>query len=685
MQLVEQGRLDLDAPVDRVLKEFAPQNPYKVPITLRQLMSHRSGLVREPPVGHYFDPSPPSLDDVVRSLRQTILVFEPGTRTKYSNAGVAVVGAVVARVKGEPFAKVIEHALFQPLGMARSSFEPGPELAQSMAHGIMWSYDGRPVPTPVFLLGTGPAGNLVSTVADLGRFVSFLFADGRGTGASLLKPDTLRSMIDPQLGKPGESPVYGLGFHLTRLDHERRIGHGGAIYGFATTLDALPDAKLGVVVIAAADCANGFTDHVAEAALRLMLAVRRGTPLPTLESSKPVSRHVAQDLQGRYSQGNTIFDVSASNGKLYLSPFKGAMKVEVRALGELLVVDDRLAHGPLVRQQARRIVIGDEWYYRLAPEKPAPSPAGWAGLIGEYGWDHDVLFILEKDGRLHALIEWFFDYPLKEEQPDQFRFPDFGLYPGEAVAFRRGVGGIATRVKAGGVTFARRHLDGEDGKTFRIQPRRPVDVLRAEAQRAVPPTEPSGLKKPELVELTTLDPTLRLDIRYATTNNFLGAPLYTEARAFLQRPAAEALVRVHRALAKRGYGLLIHDAYRPWSVTKMFWDAVPDSGRTFVADPLKGSKHNRGAAVDLTLYDRTTGEPVQMVGGYDEFSPRSFPDYPGGTSLARWHRDLLRQAMEAENFTVNEYEWWHFDYADWAFYPILNRRFEELATSGSAP
>jgi CubicO group peptidase (beta-lactamase class C family)/D-alanyl-D-alanine dipeptidase len=685
MQLVEQGRLELDAPFNRILPEFAPRNPYNTPITLRQLMSHRSGLVREPPVGHYFDANPPSLENVVRSLAQTTVLFEPGTRTKYSNAGVAVAGAMVARVTGEPFSKTIDHALFQPLGMSRSSFEPGPELAKSMAHGIMWSYDGRSVPTPEFLLGTGPAGNLVSTVVDLGRFLSFVFADGRAPGGPLLKPATLRSMIDPQLAKPGESPAYGLGFHLSTLDDERRIGHGGAVYGFATDLQALPDAKLGAVVIAAADCANGFAEHVADSALRLMLAVRRADPLPALEPSKPVPLEHARDLQGRYLQGDKVIDLALRNGKLYLSPYKGAMTVEIRSLGEKLIVDDRLAYGPLLRQNTRRIAIGDEWYYRLAPQKPAPSPGEWAGLIGEYGWDHDVLFILEKDGRLHALIEWFFDYPLREEEPDHFRFPDYGLYQGEQVVFRRDSGGKATIARAAGVNFPRRPLDGEDGKTFRIQPRRPVDVLRTEAERASPPGEPLGLRKPELVELVRIEPTLHLDIRYASSNNFLGVPLYSEARAFLQRPAALAVGRVHKALGKQGYGLLIHDAYRPWYVTKMFWDAVPDSGRSFVADPAKGSKHNRGAAVDLTLYDRTTGEPVRMVGGYDEFSPRSFPDYPGGTSLERWQRDLLRQAMEAESFNVNEFEWWHFDHNDWASYPILNRRFDELVKSGLAP
>jgi D-alanyl-D-alanine dipeptidase len=180
------------------------------------------------------------------------------------------------------------------------------------------------------------------------------------------------------------------------------------------------------------------------------------------------------------------------------------------------------------------------------------------------------------------------------------------------------------------------------------------------------------------VELVSLDPAIYLEIRYATTNDFLSTPVYTQARAFLQRPAAEALVRALRKLEPLGYGLLIHDAYRPWYVTKIFWDATPPEGRIFVADPKKGSKHNRGCAVDLTLYDLRSGQPIQMPGLYDEMSQRSFPTFPGGTALQRWHRDLLRRAMESEGFTVNEDEWWHFDYKDWEHYGILNIPFERL-------
>jgi len=216
---------------------------------------------------------------------------------------------------------------------------------------------------------------------------------------------------------------------------------------------------------------------------------------------------------------------------------------------------------------------------------------------------------------------------------------------------------------------------------YRITPVRPVPELRDAALRATPPAEDGPFRPSELVELVTLDPAIRLDIRYATTNNFLSTPLYTEARAFMQRPAAEAVVRAHRALAAEGYGLLIHDAYRPWYITKVFWDATPADQHEFVADPSRGSRHNRGCAVDLTLFDVKTGKAVTMPSLYDEFSPRAYPDYAGGSAEARARRERLRRVMEAEGFAVYESEWWHFDYKDWQSYRIENRRFEDIGSS----
>ena len=213
---------------------------------------------------------------------------------------------------------------------------------------------------------------------------------------------------------------------------------------------------------------------------------------------------------------------------------------------------------------------------------------------------------------------------------------------------------------------------------FRITPRRPVAELRREALAATPPAEKGPFRPVDLVDLTSLDPAIRLDVRYATPDNFLSTPVYEEARAFLQRPAAEALRRAHLALRDEGYGLLVHDAYRPWWVTKLFWDATPVDKRDFVADPAKGSRHNRGCAVDLTLYRLADGRAVEMPSLYDEMSDRARPGYAGGTPDRRARRDLLRAVMEKEGFTVFESEWWHFDYRDWREYPILNLTFAEI-------
>ncbi len=213
---------------------------------------------------------------------------------------------------------------------------------------------------------------------------------------------------------------------------------------------------------------------------------------------------------------------------------------------------------------------------------------------------------------------------------------------------------------------------------FRITPVRPVSELRREALAATPPRESGDFRKADLVDLAKLDPRIKLDIRYATPRNFLSAPVYSSARAFLQRPAAEALLRAHRGLLTQGFGLLIFDAYRPWYVTRIFWDATPADKHEFVANPADGSRHNRGCAVDLGLYSLATGDEIEMPGGYDEMSPRSYPTYKGGAELPRARRDLLRAAMEKQGFKVFESEWWHFDFRDWRHYAIGNQTFEQL-------
>ena len=208
-----------------------------------------------------------------------------------------------------------------------------------------------------------------------------------------------------------------------------------------------------------------------------------------------------------------------------------------------------------------------------------------------------------------------------------------------------------------------------------IAPLHPIDQLRTAALKAHPPHEAGQFLAPDLVELTAF----KLDIRYATSNNFLGTPVYTQARAFLERPAAEALARADASLRPLGYGLVIHDAYRPWYVSKIFWDATPGPQKKFVANPQKGSRHNRGCAVDLSLFDLHTGKEVEMPSAYDEFTDRAYANYPGGTDQQRKLRAILRAAMLKQGFSPIPTEWWHFDFRGWHQYSILNLRFEDLS------
>lgn len=683
MQLVERGSLSLDADVSRYITTFRPRNQYGKPITLRQLMSHRAGLVREPPVGNYFDTSGPSLGVTVASLNRTSLVYPPESTAKYSNAGIAVVGYTLERVRGTPFVRYVKRAVLDPIGMHGSAFEPTPEVKSRLSQAQMWTLHGRTFDAPKFELGMTPAGSMYASVLDMTQFIRALLRRDE----KLVKSATLDTMWTPQYAR-GASAGFGLGFAVGEHAGRRVVRHGGAIYGFATELVVMPDDQLGVIVAAAKDGANVVASRIAMAALDGLRAQRSGAMVTVPDPTHDIPRALGDRAAGLYTAGDRAVRVVRYDSTLYLHREAAAGKSRLRWLsGDTLIVDDALDYGARVVVSRDSIALDGTRFGRVtAGVVPNEAPERFRGLIGEYGWDHNTLYIYEQGGRLRALIEWFFDYPLTELRPNVFAFPDRGLYPGEQLIFARNARGRATKVTAANVAFPRRNIPGEEGTAgagvFRIKPVKPIATLRREALAASPPNETGDFRASDLVELITLDPSIKLDIRYATRDNFLSTPVYSQARAFLQRPAAEALVRAHRALAAKGYGLLIHDGYRPWYVTKVFWDATPLSGKVFVADPAQGSRHNRGCAVDLTLYDLATGKAVVMPGGYDEMSDRSYPMYPGGTTRQRALRELLRAAMEREGFRAFEAEWWHFDYRDWRSYRIENKTFEGLGVGG---
>lgn len=285
--------------------------------------------------------------------------------------------------------------------------------------------------------------------------------------------------------------------------------------------------------------------------------------------------------------------------------------------------------------------------------KPPYPSADIARFIGLYGTDRALLDIYEVDGVLLAEGCGLASQPI---DADRLRLSD---QP------------VATAVIDGKV-LEQRDFAGAAVAHFRRAIFADFDRLRAESIAAQPPVWPASAAKSDLVEIHVVDPSIEIDMRYASTNNFMGVALYDRASAFLQHPAAAALARAQASLRNRGFRLIVLDAYRPWSVTWLFWQAVPPEARQFVADPTLGSKHNRGCAVDVALIEIADGTMATMPSDYDEASARAGPDYRGSTSRARWHRDLLRAAMENAGFTVDPHEWWHYDFGDWQSYPVLN-------------
>jgi CubicO group peptidase (beta-lactamase class C family)/D-alanyl-D-alanine dipeptidase len=664
MVLVEQARLELDAPVTRYLPEFRPANPFGGEVTLRHLLGHRAGLVRESPVGHYFDPSEPGLAATVRSLNDTALVHAPGSAFKYSNPGFAVLGAVVERVTGRPFADAAHELVLAPLGLRDSDFRPRPELLARAATGAMWTYDGRAIPTPTFGFGFGPAADLRSTVGDLVQFAQSWW-DGAPRG--VLSPDAQAAMWTLEAGAAG----CGLGFFVDELDGRRCVGHDGAAYGFASALRALPSERIAVAVVVTKDFANATAEAIAARALRLVQAARAGRTLPEPVFPQPVGRELARRYAGHWRAGRDWVELYERDGELIYDPNIGVRTRLRLAADGAFISDDPLSLGDrrLVRTEAGGLHDGQENYVR-DDALPALPPAELLPLLGEYGWDHNTLVVYEDRGELGVLIEWVArDLPQRLGAEEYVFQP--GLYGGDRLRFERDAGGAVVAVRVGGARFARRP-DPVPG-SFRIPLQRPIPVLLAAAATASPPPAEPTPRAADLVELAPLSPTLRIDLRYATADNFLGAAVYpVGARALLQRPAAAALVAAHGELAAHGLGLWVFDAYRPWSVTKVFWDATPEALREFVADPAQGSRHNRGCAVDVTLYELASGRPVVMPSDFDEFTPRAYPEYPGGTTRQRWYRELLRTTLERHGFTVNPGEWWHFDFQDWREYPIGN-------------
>lgn len=196
---------------------------------------------------------------------------------------------------------------------------------------------------------------------------------------------------------------------------------------------------------------------------------------------------------------------------------------------------------------------------------------------------------------------------------------------------------------------------------------RDTAIYRAQVQESTANT---------LVEVVSLVPEIKLDIRYATNNNFTGEKIYTSPKAFVRKPLASALEIIQKSLSKYGLGLVIYDAYRPYSATVKFYEVYKDTN--YVASPWQGSRHNRGAAVDVGLVNLQTGEAIQMPTGYDSFTEAASPNYNNLPKNVIKNRELLINEMQNHGFKVYPHEWWHFDFIGWEAYSLMDISFEEL-------
>jgi len=459
-QLAEQGKLDLDGPVSQYDPNFRIVNPFAdaVPVTLRQLMCHRSGMVRESPVGGYFDASGPTLAATVGSIVPCVLVHPPNTRTRYSNVGPSIVGHVVGQLSGVPFEAYQQAHLLRPMGMTSSGFVLSDAMRSRLAVARMDVADGRggfrTIEAPHFELGTLPAGNLYTTAGDLARFLSVLLAEGASQGKAIVKPATLREMLTVQLSS--EKAGFGLGFHVDRFRGHRSIGHTGAVYGFTSSVRFLPDVKLGVVVLSSADLALGPVRRLSETALSLLLEAKLGTPLPQ-EKTAPMPAEPAA-CAGEYESEGYWARIEAEGGSLRGSISGAAIRLVPTGPDEFLAHGPQLHREPVAfHREAGRVVafstLGQR--FRRVDAAAVPKPPGdWHKLLGSYGPDFIPLVVTLRHGHLYAMTENMADYRLVPVNRAVFRFP-VGLYEDEHLVFQLGPDGRVHGVILANMELAR--------------------------------------------------------------------------------------------------------------------------------------------------------------------------------------------------------------------------------------
>lgn len=476
MQLAEKELVDIDADITTYIPHFKPYNPFaNAPsgtlgseITLRKLMSHTAGIVREPKSGHYLDAHRPSLTETVDELAVSTLKEDPSKGVmRYSNAGIAVVGSVIERVSGLSYPDYIAENILAPLGMTDTAVTLTPEIERKLAPAFMWTVDGD-VPAPVFDLGGSPAGNIYSTVPDMARFASALINGGfAADGRRMVRPDTLLRMWEPVGERPpgyeGPQKGYGLGFGVGRMDGWLSVGHSGAVYGYATHMSVLPHAGLACLIFSTLDFTNQIAGRLANLGLQVALAARKMGEMPSRpEPVKTATPTEMQNLSGHYvrADGKETVEIRPGNARLYL--MGDGLPLEIRPVTQTeFIVDGRL-HSDGTDYQHRQVMFpgegqmtwkGADWQ-KTAPDMTAP-PEALAPHLGAYGPEFNITTLSYENGRLICLIEYFCTHDCEPLGGNLYRMHG-SLYEDETLELgARDENGIAG-IRVGPMFLARR-------------------------------------------------------------------------------------------------------------------------------------------------------------------------------------------------------------------------------------
>jgi serine beta-lactamase-like protein LACTB len=450
MQLVEQGKLDLDAPIEQALPEFRIVVPFAdaKPITARQLLCHRSGMIRESPVGGYLDNRQPTVQATIASVADCVLVNPPDTKTRYSNVGPTIVGRAVEVHTGQEYAEYQQQHILNPLGMTGSAWRMNDTLRPRLAKGEMrvacgngtYSYE----PAPEFELGTLPAGNLYTSASDLARFASFVMGGPKDSAPSpVVKPETLASMHHVQL--TNENTGFGLGFFAGRYRGHKTAQHSGAVYGFTTAIVVMPEERIGVVVLSNGDIAMAPVKRLTDASLDLLLEAVRGEMPPAKPQPIDIPAESLGDFTGEFESSSYWAKTFVESGvlrcllsgqRLDLTPISPTkFLADGRMMSQSEFEFERGQDGKVSTLKA-----AGQTFQRVAPDVDKRARSGWQRLIGSYGLRFIPLIISVRHGNLYASVENEYEYRLTPVNRVTFALPA-GMYSDEQIVFQEDTAG----------------------------------------------------------------------------------------------------------------------------------------------------------------------------------------------------------------------------------------------------